>query len=185
MKKLYINCQSGLSGDMMLGALIDLGVPEDYLRDKLARLNLDEFELSVGERKVQGRRATDVDVILKEPENLDRDPYSCGGRNYGQIIDMINGSTLSNNAKVLSRRIFDIKARAEARVHQVPVEEVALPRGGRGGFHRGHRGNGDLLRLSGRGPGDRKGSSDWLRQGSMRLRRAERTGSGSAADPRR
>ena len=130
MKKLYINCQSGLSGDMMLGALIDLGVPEDYLRDKLARLNLDEFELSVGERKVQGRRATDVDVILKEPENLDRDPYSCGGRNYGQIIDMINGSTLSNNAKVLSRRIFDIKARAEAKVHQVPVEEVRFHEAG-------------------------------------------------------
>ncbi len=130
MKKLYINCQSGLSGDMMLGAMISLGVPEEYLRDRLSRLKLDEFELSVREREAGGHSAADVDVILKEPGNLDTDPYSGNYRNYGQILDMINGSSLSSNAKVLSRRIFDIKARAEAKVHQVPVELVKFHEAG-------------------------------------------------------
>ncbi len=165
--------------------MIDLGVPEDYLRDKLARLNLDEFELSVGERKVQGRRATDVDVILKEPENLNRDPYSCGGRNYGQIIDMINGSTLSNNAKVLSRRIFDIKARAEARVHQVPVEEVRFHEAGAVDSIVDIVGTAICCDYLDADQVIAKEVPHWLRQGSMRLRRAERTGSGSAADPGR
>ncbi len=130
MKKLYINCQSGVSGDMMLGAFLNLGVPEEYLRDRLSRLKLDEFELAVREKETGGYRATDVDVILKHPEDLAKAPYSGSFRTYGQIKELINGSTLSNNAKVLSRRIFDIKARAEAKVHQVPVDEVQFHEAG-------------------------------------------------------
>lgn len=130
MRKLYINCQSGVSGDMMLGAFLDLGVPEDYLRDRLSRLKLDEFELAVREKESCGFWATDVDVILKHPEDLKTAPYSGSYRTYGQIKALINGSSLSNNTKVLSRRIFDIKARAEAKVHQVPVDQVQFHEAG-------------------------------------------------------
>lgn len=112
MKKLYINCGSGLSGDMMLGAFINMGVPADHLKEKLARLRLDEFELSIEEKMIGKKSVTDVDVILKDRTNLHKAPYSGVYRNYRQIVDMINNSALSNNVKVLSRRIFDIKAKA-------------------------------------------------------------------------
>ena len=130
MKRLYINCGSGLSGDMMLGAFINMGVPADYVREKLARLHLDEFELSIREKTTSEKSATDVDVILKDKENLQKAPYSGPYRNYRQIVDLINKSTLSNNVKVLSRRIFDIKAKAEAKVHQVSVESVQFHEAG-------------------------------------------------------
>lgn len=130
MKRLYINCSSGVSGDMMLGAFINMGVPAEHLKEKLSRLRLDEFELSIREKMIGETSVTDVDVILKDETDLLKDPYSGLYRNYRQIVDMINGSTLSNNVKVLSRRIFDIKARAEAKVHQVPVDKVQFHEAG-------------------------------------------------------
>ena len=130
MKKLYINCGSGLSGDMMLGAFINMGVPADHLKEKLARLRLDEFELSIEEKMIGKKSVTDVDVILKDRTNLHKAPYSGVYRNYRQIVDMINNSALSNNVKVLSRRIFDIKAKAEAKVHEVPIDKVQFHEAG-------------------------------------------------------
>lgn len=114
----------------MLGAFINMGVPADHVRERLGRLRLDEFELSVGEKTMGDQSVTDVDVVLKDEESLQRAPYSGNYRNYRQIVDLINGSTLSNNVKVLSRRIFDIKAGAEAKVHQVPVEKVQFHEAG-------------------------------------------------------
>ena len=58
MRTLYINCNSGVSGDMMLGAFLNLGVPENYLKDKLKRLKLNEFSLEIREKDVEGRQAT-------------------------------------------------------------------------------------------------------------------------------
>ena len=130
MKKLYINCTSGVSGDMMLGAFLSLGVPEQYLKEKLERLSLREFEVQVSEKETCGKTAVDVEVILKQPENHRIDPYSGNYRTYGDIVNMVNQSSLSVNEKVLSRRIFDIKARAESRVHGVPVEEVKFHEAG-------------------------------------------------------
>ena len=64
MKTLYIDCRSGASGDMMLGAMLSLGVPLEVLKRGLASLGLNEFELSVNEREYNGSPVTDVDVIL-------------------------------------------------------------------------------------------------------------------------
>lgn len=130
MKRLYINCDSGLSGDMMLGAFIDMGVPTEHIEERLGRLKLEEFQLKIEKKTVAGKDVTDVDVVLKDEEALHRHPYSGQFRNYRQIIDMINTSTLSNNVKVLSRRIFDIKAEAESKVHHLPVEKVQFHEAG-------------------------------------------------------
>lgn len=130
MKRLYINCDSGVSGDMMLGAFIDMGVPTGHIEERLSRLKLDEFKLAIKKRTVAGRNVTDVDVTLDHEEDLHRHPYSGEFRNYRQIIDMINQSTLCNNVKVLSRRIFDIKARAESKVHEVPLDQVQFHEAG-------------------------------------------------------
>nr|WP_122013150.1 nickel pincer cofactor biosynthesis protein LarC [Maliibacterium massiliense] len=65
MKVLHLDCASGISGDMMLGALLDLGADEQALREGLASLDLaDEFALVVGKRASYGITGTDVDVRL-------------------------------------------------------------------------------------------------------------------------
>ena len=124
MKTLYIDCRSGASGDMILGAMLSLGVPLDVLEKGLASLGLNEFELSVNEKEYNGSLVTDVDVILYNKENVWIHPYSGKFRNYGEIKEMIGRSNLNDHAKKLSRKIFDIKAIAESEAHGVPVDEV-------------------------------------------------------------
>ena len=124
MKTLYIDCRSGASGDMTLGALLSLGVPLQVLEDGLTSLGLNEFDLAVHETEYNGSPATDVDVILHNKEHAWIHPYSGKYRNYGEIKEMIEKSALSEHTKLLSRRIFDIKAAAESEAHGVPVNEV-------------------------------------------------------------
>ncbi len=124
MKTLYIDCRSGASGDMMLGAMLSLGVPLEVLERGLASLGLNEFELSVNEREYNGSPVTDVDAILYNKENAWTHPYSGKYRNYREIKEMIERSDINEHAKRLSRNIFDIKAAAESEAHGVPVDEV-------------------------------------------------------------
>ena len=124
MKTLYIDCRSGASGDMFLGAFLDLGIPQHVLTDNLASLGLNEFTLQIKKTDCRGINVTDVDVVLHDKENAWIHPYSGKYRNYGEIKEMIDRSCLSDNAKAISRRIFDIKAEAESEAHRVPVDEV-------------------------------------------------------------
>lgn len=124
MKTLLINCSSGASGDMTLGAMLSLGVPLSVLESGLASLGLNEFELEVAEKEYNGSPVTDVDVILHNKEHAWIHPYSGRFRNYREIKEMIGRSAISEHAKELSRRIFDIKASAESVAHGVPVDEV-------------------------------------------------------------
>ena len=124
MKRLYIDCGSGASGDMFLGAFVDLGVPEKALKDGLASLGLNEFDLDISKREYHGQTVTDVDVVLHDKENAWTHPYSGKYRNYAQIKEILNGSGISDTAKAIARKIFDIKAEAESVVHGVPVDEV-------------------------------------------------------------
>ena len=109
---------------MTLGALLSLGVPLQVLEDGLASLGLNEFDLAVHETEYNGSPATDVDVILHNKEHAWIHPYSGKYRNYGEIKEMIEKSALSEHTKMLSRRIFDIKAQAESEAHGVQVDEV-------------------------------------------------------------
>lgn len=127
---LYIDCSSGVSGDMMLGAFLDLGVPERILTDGLACLGLNEFRLDIKRRQKDGVDCTDVEVVLLDEENARIHPYSGKYRNYGEIREIIDGSSLSETVKMASKCIFDIKAKAEARVHGVPVEDVQFHEAG-------------------------------------------------------
>ena len=129
-KTLYIDCESGVSGDMFLGAMVDLGVPSEYLTERLSRLDLPGYQLSFGTRNVHGIQASDVDVVLALPEDQSPNPYSGNYRNYRQIREMIAESTLNEREKTLAGRIFDIKASAESIVHGVPVDEVKFHEAG-------------------------------------------------------
>ena len=124
MNILYIDCRSGASGDMFLGAFVDLGVPERVLTEGLASLGLNEFTLDIKKKHSIGIPVTDIDVVLHDKEHAWIHPYSGKYRNYGEIKEMIDNSSLSDNAKAVARRIFDIKAEAESEAHGVPVDEV-------------------------------------------------------------
>ena len=111
----YFDCFSGISGDMTLGAFVDLGVPVQWLTDELHKIPLSGFELSASEVSAHGISAKKVNVdVLKES----------GSRNYRQIQSMILNSPLSQRVKDRSSDIFDRLATAEAGIHNCPKDRV-------------------------------------------------------------
>jgi uncharacterized protein (DUF111 family) len=66
MKILYFDCYAGISGDMTLGALLDLGVDPDRFREELAKLNLEGYRIEIKKSMKNGITGTDVDVILQQ-----------------------------------------------------------------------------------------------------------------------
>jgi pyridinium-3,5-bisthiocarboxylic acid mononucleotide nickel chelatase len=115
MKIAYLDCLSGISGDMMLGALIDAGVDLQPIQAGIASLGLANCRLVAHEVKRKGFRATKLDVE-HEPEHAHRHLH--------HITGMIDGSTLSDRQKDLARRIFTRLAEAEAKVHGTTVQKV-------------------------------------------------------------
>ncbi len=125
MRTLYIDCSSGMCGDMMLGAFVDMGMPISYVQEQLAQLGIEnEVSLSSRKKERQGRYGTDVDVKLKDSTVMHIHPYSIKARNYADIQEMMRGSGLSSRIQSLSSKIFAVKASAEAKVHNVPPERV-------------------------------------------------------------
>ncbi len=104
----YFDCFSGISGDMTLGALIDLGVPVKWLKDSLEKIPLSGFDLSVATVSRNGIQAKSVDVRVVDDVK---------SRDYAEIISMIEKSYLSPNIKQKSLDIFEKIADAEAAIH--------------------------------------------------------------------
>lgn len=117
MKILYFDCYAGISGDMTIGALLDLGVPLGHLREEFSRLplGLPVDALSFGETRRHGIRAASFSVSGAGAR---------GHRSHARIEEMICRSSLPERVKGLSRKIFLRLAEAEARVHGVDVAEV-------------------------------------------------------------
>lgn len=131
MKILYYDCFSGISGDMNLGALIDLGVQEEYLINELKKLKIDdEFQLIVKKHSQKGISGTKAHVILKHWHEEEHHKHSHKEgehhhhRTFKHIRDMICSSELSEEVKNLSLKIFEQVAIAEAKVHNKPIDEV-------------------------------------------------------------
>lgn len=164
---LYLECAAGISGDMTVAALLDLGANEQVLADALASLPVEGFEARVSRVKKAGLDCCDFAVILDEVhENHDHDMVYLHGESAGhehshdhghardhrvrhhvhehgedhahehhhahhhehrgmpEIAAVINGAVLSERAKATTLRIFDVIARAEAKAHGVPVDQV-------------------------------------------------------------
>ena len=115
MKIAYLDCASGISGDMTLGALVDAGVPLETIQQGVDSLGLPSCRLVATEVKKKGFRATKVDVEY-EPEHAHRHLH--------HITDMIDQSTLSGPQQELARRIFTRLGEAEAKVHGTTLEKV-------------------------------------------------------------
>ncbi|MDT8400440.1 MAG: LarC family nickel insertion protein, partial [Bacteroidales bacterium] len=115
MNTLYYECFSGISGDMNLGAMIDLGVDKDYLIGELRKLEIPGWEMRVEKDQRHGIRGTKVSVVLTEEEKH---------RHLADIENIIEKSSLSTAVKTVALEIFRKVAEAEAKVHDIPVERV-------------------------------------------------------------
>lgn len=118
MKKLgmaYFDCFSGISGDMVLGALVDAGADLSAIEAELRKLGLENWKISA--RKLQRGTiyATHVKVETQEEHHH---------RGLARILERIEGASLAPRAAENARKIFRQLAEAEARVHLVSVEEV-------------------------------------------------------------
>lgn len=151
-KTLYLECRSGISGDMAVAALLDLGATEENLRRTLAQLPLDGYEIQIGRVEKSGLDACDFDVILEEEkeahiphehdhhnhnhnqemhkhhhehgEEHHHDSHTHVHRTWRNIEQMLDGAGLKLRVLELSKQMFRIVADAEGKVHGRPAEEV-------------------------------------------------------------
>ncbi|WP_346355741.1 nickel pincer cofactor biosynthesis protein LarC [Azotosporobacter soli] len=150
MKILYYDCFCGISGDMNLAALLDLGVPEEYLRQELSKLKIDaEYELQITRSVKMGISGTRVDVHLTTPPQYaevslleqnhhhhhhgndnkhhkreEKEHLHHASRNLQDIEELIQASELKEKVKAKSCAMFKKLAEAEGRVHGKTLYEV-------------------------------------------------------------
>ncbi len=115
MKTAYLDAFSGLSGDMLVGAIIDCGVGLDFLENSLATLSLGGYRLSERRKTLSGISAAkfDVEVFERQPE-----------RHLSEIRRMIEESGLSESVRRRAVAVFEVLADAEAKVHRTTPEQV-------------------------------------------------------------
>lgn len=126
MRILYFDCPAGLSGDMTLGALLDLGIDHDGFRAELAKLGMaGEYELEIGRAVKCGVSGTAVHVHLAHDHHEgEGDDHHHHHRRLADIQDLIMGSGLSAAVKSKASAMFRLLAEAEGKVHGVQPEEV-------------------------------------------------------------
>lgn len=111
----YFDCFSGASGDMILGAIVDAGLPADALREESARLGVGGFEIDVTKVRKQGFAATQVCVRMTQP---------AGHRHLTHIVRILDGSTLEPIVRDRAKRVFTRLAEVEAAAHGTTIEKV-------------------------------------------------------------
>jgi len=111
----HFDCFAGISGDMVLGAFFDMGVPVDWLKIRIQGIGLSKVNVVVRDVKKNGIGAKQVAVI----ENGDSHP-----RNYRDIVGLIDDGTLNDKVKEASKDIFSRIADAEAKIHQCEKKDV-------------------------------------------------------------
>ena len=143
----YLDCFSGISGDMFLGALIDAGVSAQVFEDTVESLDLGA-RLEISRVNRSGISATKVDVVVNGSKDLPHEaevhqhethglPHEHGqgqkhepkhahehGRGLNQIVGVINAAKIRKNAKQTAIAIFEKLGAAEAKIHHVPVEKI-------------------------------------------------------------
>ena len=146
MKLLYLDCFAGISGDMTIGALLDLGLDFDYLKDELAKLGVAGYELSFARVDRSGINAAKFDVAVAQTVSLrvshthdhhhehsheeatqtdsSRNIHQHDHRSLATIKHLIESSTLSDQVKRNATAIFQRIGEAEAKIHGMDIESV-------------------------------------------------------------
>lgn len=136
----YFDCFCGISGDMTVAALLDLGASREKLDAMLKSLHLHELDYAVGRKNSYGFDACDFDVILHhredehhhESEHHEHEHHEHGHchdhhhehRNIFDVEKIIDAADMTDRARELAKKTFGIVARAESEVHGLPVEQV-------------------------------------------------------------
>ncbi len=115
MRAIYLDCFAGISGNMLLGALLQAGLPESELRAAWKSLPLENYEIQISSVNKLGIQAAYVDVIPGEGHHH---------RHLPDIFAIIDGAALSDKVKQQSKRVFTLLAEAEAKVHGTTVNHV-------------------------------------------------------------
>ncbi len=111
----YLDCFSGISGDMLLGAFLDAGLDKIQLVNQLKRLNLSDYSLQTKSVHKGAIHATKVHIQYAEGHHH---------RTHADIITLISESTLSEHIKNTALEIFATLAHAEAAIHGVPEKDI-------------------------------------------------------------
>jgi len=133
---LYFDCFSGASGDMILGALLDAGLPFGELKKFLATLSLDDIEFTANRVDRGGISATKFGVLDKSKERGDHESHTHVHR-HGQhetkhhrglpeILEIIRRSSLSAESQSRATELFKRLVGIEADIHQMPIDRVHL-----------------------------------------------------------
>ncbi len=139
-KILYLECNSGISGDMTVGALLDLGADRSFLEESLKALRLDGFRTEIHRAAKCGLDACKFDVILTDGEGeTHHHEHHSHGHAHGEeghrhpghvhrtlqdILEMLREADLDERVRTLAEKIFYILAKAEGKVHGKAPEQV-------------------------------------------------------------
>ncbi|NOU70446.1 nickel pincer cofactor biosynthesis protein LarC [Paenibacillus sp. LMG 31458] len=118
MRILYLDCFSGISGDMTLGALVDAGADRTYIEEELTKIKLEPYMLEWKRVVKRGISALKLDVIL-DPQYPPKHH-----RHYSEIVQVIQQAGFNERVTALSLAIFEKIGIAEAKIHGIPVEKV-------------------------------------------------------------
>ena len=112
----YLDCHSGISGDMFLGALLDAGLSFEALKQALAALPISDYQLTFEPFTDKGIRGSHFDVLLTGQEQPTR--------HLSDIVAILQAANLPPRARDIALAVFRCLAEAEATVHGTSVEEV-------------------------------------------------------------
>lgn len=113
---LYLDLVNGISGDMTISSLLDLGVPKEIFLEEINKLNIkEEFEIKITPKNESGIFGTNVDVITKE-----NNPH----RHLVDIFEIIDSSYLSDKVKEMAKKVFLVIGEAEAKVHGTTIDKI-------------------------------------------------------------
>ena len=139
MKTLYFDCSSGISGNMTLGALLEIVGDDNYLLNELKKLNVDGYRIEISNKVKNGITGKYVDVILEDDvhdhehehehhhghsHEHEHEHHHHAHRNLNDVKAIIDNSSIDEKSKELAKRIFLRVAKAESKVHNKPLEEV-------------------------------------------------------------
>lgn len=115
-KILYFDIVNGISGDMTISTLLDLGISEEIYLEELGKLNLnDEFNINIQNKNENGILGKTVEVITNEVDTH---------RHLSDIYEIIDKSFLSESIKENAKKIFMVIAEAEAKVHGTTIDKI-------------------------------------------------------------
>lgn len=123
MSNLYFECNNGISGDMSVAALLDLGADRTKLEKTLSSMKLDnEFSYVISKKLINSIMATDFDVILPHHEHHHHHHHE--HRNLDDVNKIIDKADTTESAKNLAKKIFKIVAEAESIVHGKDIKDI-------------------------------------------------------------